>query len=59
MAGTFTYHSGVAAQKYEHKSTFIVIAGKIDTGKQRIAKALEEALFNLGKNVYFLGISIG
>jgi len=45
------------AEKYQHKSAFIVIAGKIDTGKQRIAKALEEALFELGKNVYFLGIS--
>ncbi len=45
------------AKKYEHKSALILIAGKIDTGKQRIAKALEEALFNLGKNVYFLGIS--
>jgi len=45
------------AQKYQHKSAFIILAGKIDTGKQRIAKALEEALFNLGKNVYFLGIS--
>ena len=45
------------AQKYQHKSAFIVLAGKIDTGKQRIAKALEESLFNLGKNVYFLGIS--
>jgi len=45
------------AQKYQHKSAFIVIAGKIDTGKQRIAKALEEALFNLEKNVYFLGVS--
>ncbi len=45
------------AQKYQHKSAFIIIAGKIDTGKQRIAKALEEALFNLGKNVYFLGVS--
>jgi bifunctional enzyme CysN/CysC len=45
------------AMKYQHKSAFIVIAGKIDTGKQRIAKALEEALFNLEKNVYFLGIS--
>jgi bifunctional enzyme CysN/CysC len=45
------------AQKYQHKSAFIVFAGKIDTGKQRMAKALEEALFNLGKNVYFLGIS--
>jgi bifunctional enzyme CysN/CysC len=45
------------AQKYGHKSAFIVITGKIDTGKQRIAKALEEALFELGKNVYFLGVS--
>jgi len=45
------------AQKYQHKSAFIVVAGKIDTGKQRISKALEEALFNLEKNVYFLGIS--
>ena len=45
------------AQKYQHKSAFIVITGKMDTGKQRIAKALEEALFNLEKNVYFLGIS--
>ena len=45
------------ARKYEHKSALIVFAGKIDTGKQRIAKSLEEALFNLGKNVYFLGIS--
>ncbi len=45
------------AQKYQHKSALIVITGKIDTGKQRIAKALEEALFNLEKNVYFLGVS--
>jgi len=47
----------IRAVKYLHKSAFIVITGKIDTGKQRIAKALEEALFDLGKNVYFLGIS--
>ena len=45
------------AGKYQHKSAFIIIAGKVDTGKQRIAKALEESLFNLGKNVYFLGVS--
>lgn len=45
------------AQKYQHKSALIIIAGKIDTGKQRIAKALEEVLFNLEKNVYFLGLS--
>jgi len=45
------------SQKYQHSSAFIIIAGQIDTGKQRIAKALEESLFNLKKNVYFLGIS--
>jgi len=45
------------AQKYGHKSALIVITGKVDTGKQRIAKALEEQLFNLERNVYFLGIS--
>jgi bifunctional enzyme CysN/CysC len=45
------------AQKYDHKSAFIVLTGNIDTGKQRIAKALEEALFKIGRFVYFLGIS--
>ena len=45
------------SQRNQHKSAFIIITGKIDTGKQRIAKALEEQLFNLDKNVYFLGIS--
>ncbi len=47
----------VRARKYEHKSALIVITGQIDTGKQRIAKALEEELFNLGKFTYFLGVS--
>ncbi len=45
------------AFKYQHKSALIVITGQIDTGKQRIAKALEEKLFNMGKFTYFLGIS--
>ncbi len=45
------------AEKYKHKSALIVITGQQDIGKQRIAKALEEELFNLGKFVYFLGIS--
>ncbi len=45
------------AKKYEHKSTLIIITGQIDTGKQRIAKALEERLFEMGKYTYFLGIS--
>ena len=44
------------AQKYDHKSTLIVITGQVETGKQRIAKALEEKLFRQGKFVYFLGI---
>ncbi len=47
----------IRSSKYQHKSAFIVITGKIDTGKQRIAKALEEQLFNLEKKVYFLGVS--
>ena len=34
-----------------------MITGQIDTGKQRIAKGLDEELFNLGKFTYFLGIS--
>jgi bifunctional enzyme CysN/CysC len=47
----------IRSQKYQHKSALIVVTGQIDTGKQRIAKALEEELFNLGKFTYFLGIS--
>ena len=45
------------AMKYQHKSALIVISGQIDTGKQKIAKALEEELFRLEKFTYFLGIS--
>ncbi|MDO8674844.1 MAG: GTP-binding protein [Candidatus Omnitrophota bacterium] len=45
------------ARKYGHKSAFILITGKVDAGKQRIAKDLEEKLSNLGKFVYFLGVS--
>lgn len=44
------------AQKYQHKSVFIILAGPPETGKQKIAKALEEELFKQGKFVYFLGI---
>ena len=45
------------SKKIDHKSALIVIAGPPDTGKQRIAKALEEELFQQGKFTYFLGIS--
>jgi len=53
--------SGITPQnralKYQHKSALVVLAGQMDVGKQRIAKALEEQLFNRGQNVYFLGLS--
>jgi bifunctional enzyme CysN/CysC len=45
------------AHKYQHKSALIVFTGERDTGKQLIAKALEEALFEEGRFTYFLGIS--
>jgi len=48
---------GKRAQKYQHKSALIVITGEANSGKIAMAKALEEELFKLKKNVYFLGIS--
>lgn len=45
------------SEKYKHKSALVIITGQVDTGKQKIAKALEEELFRLGKFTYFLGIS--
>jgi bifunctional enzyme CysN/CysC len=44
------------AEKYNQKSTLILITGKKDSGKKPIAKGLEERLFVDGKLVYFLGI---
>ncbi len=43
--------------KHQHKSAFVILTGPADTDKQKIAKALEEELFKLGKFAYFLGIS--
>jgi len=45
------------AEQLKHKSALIVIMGQANTGKQRMAQALEEELFKLKKFVYFLGIS--
>jgi len=45
------------AEQYKHNATLIIITGQMDTGKEKIAKALEEQLFNDGRFVYFLGIS--
>ncbi len=44
------------AQKYEHKSALIAIVGISDEQNKKIAKGLEERLFELGKFTYFLGI---
>lgn len=44
-------------QKFQHKSVLVIIAGPRETGKIKIAKALEEHLFKQGKSAYFLGIS--
>lgn len=45
------------AEKYQHKSVLVILTGQADTGKQALAKALEETLFKMGKFTYFLGIS--
>ncbi len=44
------------AEKYNQKSTLILITGEEDVGKKPTAKALEKRLFDDGKIVYFLGI---
>ena len=44
------------AERYNQKSTLVLITGSKDIGKKRLAKALEFELFNEGKIVYFLGI---
>jgi len=44
------------AFKYQHKSVLIIISGPAETGKQKIAKALEENLFKMGKFTYYLGV---
>jgi bifunctional enzyme CysN/CysC len=44
------------AEKYNQKSTLILITGPKDSGKKPIAKRLEARLFADGKIVYFIGI---
>lgn len=44
------------AEKYNQKSSLILITGGKDVGKKPLAKALEKKLFTDGKIVYFLGI---
>lgn len=44
------------AEKYNQKSTLILITGTKNAGKKEVAKTLEAKLFADGKVVYFLGI---
>lgn len=44
------------AEKYNQKSTLIIITGPRNVGKKETAKTLEAKLFADGKIVYFLGI---
>jgi bifunctional enzyme CysN/CysC len=44
------------AERYNQKSTLIIITGLKNSGKKPIAKALEGKLFSDGRIVYFLGI---
>ncbi len=44
------------AERYSQKSALLVITGDKDVGKKKLAKRLEEILFQEGKFIYFLGI---
>lgn len=45
------------ANRFQHKSALVVLTGQTNTGKAAVAKALERKLFDLKKNVYYLGLS--
>lgn len=42
---------------YGHRPAFILISGKVNTGKQRIARELEARLLKQGVKAFYLGIS--
>lgn len=44
------------ASKNKHKSVLVIITGPKDSGKKRIARALEKKLFNDNRAAYFLSI---
>lgn len=44
------------SERFGQKPSLIIITGEKDTGKKRLAKALERELFRSGRLVYYLGI---
>ena len=49
--------TGMRWGRYGHRSTLVLVTGAVGSGKQYIAKALEEHLFTRGKFTYYLGVS--
>lgn len=47
----------IRASRYGQRATLILITGQPNTGKIKLAKKLEENLFNSGRMVYYLGVS--
>jgi bifunctional enzyme CysN/CysC len=47
----------VRSTRYNQRSTLVLISGPAYTGKEKLAKALEENLFQDGRYVYYLGLS--
>lgn len=45
------------ATRYGQKPTLVLVTGSKETGKKRIAKELEQKLFNEGRFVYYIGMS--
>lgn len=45
------------AKIYGHRPGFILISGKVNTGKQKIARELEARLLDQGVKAFYLGIS--
>jgi len=47
----------IRSQRNGQKSTLVLLTGPIGTGKAKLAKMLEEHLFAVGRQVYYLGLS--
>jgi bifunctional enzyme CysN/CysC len=52
-----TITPNVRSARYNQRSTLVLICGPAQTGKEKLAKALEEDLFQSGRYVYYLGLS--